>query len=107
MIDKLQLAWSTRYTEWRLLVASQIIYVLCPSSHISASGSAREGNLAGHTDWQLYGNLTLQRPKRPRRRYLQPAWLCGMLLVIYFRTMYLDIGKAALCHTITPPPPYS
>jgi len=28
-----------------------------------------------------------------------------MLLVVDFRTMYLDTGKAAFCHTITPPPP--
>jgi hypothetical protein len=30
-----------------------------------------------------------------------------MLLVVDFRTMYLETGKAAFCHTISPPPPYS
>lgn len=55
------------------------------------------------TPWQL----KLTAPKQPRRCYLQPACLCGLPLVVVFKTIYHDIGKAAHCHTIFPLPLYS
>ena len=56
------------------------------------------------TEWQLRGNAILQSPQRLRR---PQVWLCGMPLVVVFRTMQNDIGRAAspiqYPHLLPPP----
>ena len=109
----------SQFRRWYLLANLDVTFLL-PTPPITVSGGCHTLRLklpctdyylctqiTTYADYQLLWNLQLQRPKRPRRHYLQPAWLCVMRLVVVFRTMYQDIVKSANCHTITPLPLYS
>ena len=47
--------------------------------------------------------LRITAPQAATTAILVASWLCVMLVVVDFITMYLDNGKVAFCHTIPQP----
>ena len=86
-------------------LGSLIIWRVC----LTSMSRVHHRSYIGYTDYYLYrletpwhGSVETSRNSAPSGHDVlrQPAWLCGMHLVLVFRTIQ-DIGKAAFLHIIT------